>query len=218
MKPNLPLVLISLLCLSWSQPITVLAMPKEGQPADVLKNNTDYLIARGRVGKISKTTNKKQLSSIFKSAQITDFVDGGPEGEVENPATRVMNGEKIILDVLWKDASRQQAIAVHIYDPRWHTAAGIAAGMPVSKMQKLFGKFEFYGFGWDYGGMLLKGNSKLDRYRENLGVSFLMGMPLGKCQSRPKDCAAVTGETRISSALKVLDRLQVKVVKISVGL
>jgi hypothetical protein len=218
MKPHLPLVLISLLCLSWSQPITAVAMPKDLHSADVLNNRTDYLIARGRVGEISKTTNRQQLSSIFKSAQLMDFVDRGPEGDGEIPATRVLSGEQIILDVLWKDESRQQATSVHIYDRRWHTAAGVAVGMPVSKMQKLFGKFDFYGFRWDYGGVLLEGNSKLDRYRKNLGVDFLMGMPVGKCQSRPRDCDAVTGEKRISSSHKALDRLQVKVVRIVVAL
>jgi hypothetical protein len=218
MKPILFLALISLFCLSLSQPLLILAMPRDQYGSDVLQSKkADYLIARGRVGKISKSTNKQKLASIFKLAELEDFTAHGAEGEGDYPATMVTLDGKRVLDVLWKDNSRQQVSSVRIYDGRWHTAEGVAVDVSVSKLQKLFGKFEFYGFDWDYGGTVLSSNSKLYRYRQNLGLDFQVGLPIGTCEIRSQDCASVIGEKNISSANQAIGRLKAKVVTMTVS-
>ncbi len=160
-----------------------------------------FLIVPGkRVGKITKQTDRQGLVTIFGAANVEDFMEQGREGIGEAPATRVKIGGKESLRVIWKDDTRKQMGSIAIYDARWHLADGLAVDMTVAALQAKFGKFEFYGFGWDYGGTVIsENNPKLDKYRKSTGVNFMLGVPSGLCQQFSADCRSVSGDSTFGS-------------------
>jgi hypothetical protein len=160
-----------------------------------------FLIVPGKsVGKITKQTDRAGLVTIFGAANVEDFTEQGPEGIGEAPATRVKIGGKESLRVIWKDDTRKQIASIAIYDARWHLADGLAVDLTVAALQAKFGKFEFYGFGWDYGGTVIsENNPKLDKYRKSTGVNFVLGVPSGRCQQFSADCRSVSGDSTFGS-------------------
>jgi hypothetical protein len=200
----------------WSQP-AVVAQPSAAPPKSKVDQST-FLIQPGRVGRITNTTTREDLSRSFGAANLQDFTAHGAEGQGNFPATRVLNKGQDAIVVLWADAKRQQAKSVRIYDARWHTPEGFAVGTPVSQMQKVFGKFQFFGFGWDFSGQLIANNADLDRYRQKLKVDFRIGLPPGSCKKVSPDCQAVLGEKELSSADQAVRRLKARIVMMSVVL
>jgi Bacterial SH3 domain len=160
-----------------------------------------FLIVPGKsVGKITPQTDRAGLVTIFGAANVEDFIEQGPEGIGEAPATRVKIGGKESLRVIWKDDTRKQIASSAIFDARWHLADGLAVDMTVAALQEKFGKFEFYGFGWDYGGTVIsENNPKLDKYRKSTGVNFMLGVPSGRCQQFSADCRSVSGDATFGS-------------------
>jgi hypothetical protein len=171
------------------------------EPAPKSADNDAFLIVPGQsVGKITKQTDRQGLVTIFGAANVEDFIEQGPEGIGEAPATRVKIGGKESLRVTWKDDTRKQMGSIAIYDARWRLADGLAVDMTVEALQKKFGKFEFYGFGWDYGGSVIsENNPKLDKYRKSTGVNFRLAVPSDRCQQFPADCRSVGGDSTFAS-------------------
>jgi uncharacterized protein YgiM (DUF1202 family) len=171
------------------------------KPANPDAKTDAFLIVPGQsVGKITKQTDRQGLVTIFGAANVEDFTERGPEGIGEAPATRVKIGGKESLRVIWKDDTRKQIASIAIYDARWHLADGLAVEMTVAALQAKFGKFEFYGFGWDYSGTVIsENNPKLDKYRKSTGVNFMLGVPSGLCQQFSADCRSVSGDATFGS-------------------
>jgi hypothetical protein len=72
--------------------------------------------------------------------------------------------------------------------------------MTVAALEKKFGKFSFYGFGWDYGGLVIgDSNAKLAQYRQSTKISFTLGVPDGRCQQFQEDCRSVSGDATFAS-------------------
>jgi hypothetical protein len=157
------------------------------------------IVPNKSVGKITKQTNRSQLAAIFGKSNVTDFIDSGPEGQFKIPASRVTIGGKHSLNVLWKDADRQKLSSIEIIDSRWYTADGMTVNAGVAPLQRKFGKFSFLGFGWDYGGSIDRGNTKLDKYRETTGISFKMDVSDHNRRQFPQDWRAVSGDQSFSS-------------------
>ncbi len=160
-----------------------------------------FLIVPGKsVGKILPQTDRQGLVTMFGAANVEDFIDRAPEGMGKTPATLVKIGGKESLRVLWQDEARRKIGSIQTNDSRWHLADGLAVGMTVAALQAQFGKFEFYGFGWDYGGTVIsENNPKLDKYRQSLGVNFTLGVPSGICQQFQADCRSVSGDATFAS-------------------
>jgi Bacterial SH3 domain len=189
---------------------TIAPTPK---PANPDAKTDAFLIVPGQsVGKITKPTDRPGLVTIFGAANVEDFMEQGPEGIGEAPATRVKIGGKQSLRVIWKDDTRKQIGSIAIYDARWHLADGLAVDMTVAALQEKFGKFEFYGFGWDYGGTVIsENNPKLDKYRKSTGVNFMLGVPSGRCQQFQADCRSVSGDSTFGSDNPRLKSLMPKI-------
>jgi hypothetical protein len=219
MKRLLPLITLLAVGMTIVPPaMMTAATAKDVRPTTSSVTKADYLIQDGRVGKISKKTTKKDLIRLFGAANIEDFIDRAPEGTGNTPASHVKVGGKLVMDVLWKNSKRQQASSVRIYDSRWRTADGIAVGTKIRQLHQKFGTFKFSGFGWDYGGVPYAGNQKLDQYRQNQQVGFLLGLPEGTCRPVSK-CESVLGDgVELTSADKVLTELNAQVLVLYVGL
>jgi hypothetical protein len=171
------------------------------KPANPDAKTDAFLIVPGQsVGKITKQTDRQGLVTIFGAANVEDFIQFGPEGIGEFPATRVKIGGKESLRVVWQDDTRRRLESIAIYDARWHLADGLAVDMTVAALQEKFGKFEFYGFGWDYGGTVIsENNPKLDKYRKLTGVNFRLAVPSDRCQQFSADCRSVSGDSTFAS-------------------
>jgi hypothetical protein len=193
----LPLVGIELTPTAWA------ALSKPSKQA--------YQIAPGKVGYITPQTTKASLIKRFPTARLEDFTASGPEGIGEFAATRVTQNGKHLLDVLWKNADRQQADRVRIYDDRWRTAEGIGINTSLAELQKLFGVYKFYGFGWDYSGRLAAGNSKLDKYTKNLGLVISFNADSQKTQKNTQDYQALMGDREIASNDTQARRLNIRI-------
>jgi hypothetical protein len=193
--------------------------PSVTQAKKPLATDTTFLIVPGqRVGKITKQTDRKALTALFGANNLEDFIDRAPEGQGNTPTTSVKINGTHSLDVVWQDATRQKVISVRTYDPKWHTADGLAVNMSIADLQKKFGKFSFYGFGWDYGGLVITGNPTLDQYRQKSGINFTMAATSRLCQQFTTDCRAVSGDIEISSDNPRLARLQAHIGELSVRL
>jgi hypothetical protein len=168
-----------------------------------------FLIVPGKsVGKITKQIDRQQLATIFGKQNVEDFIEGGPEGQAKLPASRVKIDGKHSLDVIWADDAKTSLNYIAIVDSRWYTADGLTVNAGVAALQRKFGKFSFYGFGWDYGGLLNRGNDKLDQYREATGVNFMMHVSPNLCQQFPTDCRAVSGDKTFASDNPLLLKLK----------
>jgi hypothetical protein len=170
-----------------------------------------YQIAPGKVGYITPQTTKASLAKRFPVARLEDFTAYGPEGIGEFAATRVTQNGEHMLDVLWKNANRQQADRVRIYDDRWRTAEGVGINTSLNELQRLFGVYKFYGFGWDYSGRLVAGNSKLDKYTKNLGMVISMNADSQKSQRNNRDYQALMGDRKIASNDARARRLNIRI-------
>jgi uncharacterized protein YgiM (DUF1202 family) len=178
-----------------------------------------FLIVPGKsVGKITKQTDRQGLATIFGAANVEDFVERGPEGLGEAPASRIKIGGKESLQVIWQDDTRRRIGSIAIYDSRWHLADGLAVGTTVATLEQRFGKFEFYGFGWDYSGTVISdSNPKLDQYRKSQQVSFTLGVPSGRCQQFSEDCRSVSGDATFGSDNPRLKSLRPRIEVLYVG-
>jgi hypothetical protein len=204
MQFNLRLALGILLALSGlgegvtERPLPALALPGPAQPRPLPPIKLDYGIMPDRVGNIRKTTSREQLTAIFGAANLEDYTAHGPEGDGDFPATKLLHNGNMALSIVWQDNRRQAISIVRIYDSRWHTAEGLAVGTPVSQLRRMFGEFKFYGFEWDYGGLLSNNtNLKLEQYRKAHRLSFDLVLPKRRCQQFPTDCRALLGEQLI---------------------
>lgn len=208
---------ISLMLAVVLSPATILAAPsvaKSKLAPIATKVQSDYLIQKGRVGKITKAATRADLVRLFGAANLEDYTDHGPEGMGEIPATAVTIAGKRSIVVWWTDEQRQQPSSVRIMDSRWHTAEGITIGTTVSQLHQRFGKFSFYGFGWDYSGLVVRGNAKLDRYRQSRQFGFSLGLPENSCSQG--ECRLVMGDDTLSSDNQTVRRLKAQVVEMFV--
>jgi hypothetical protein len=193
-----------LMLLAGLTPPSVIACPPPvSQPPPIAKpaDKTAFLIIPGKsVGKITPQTDRAGLVAIFGPSNVEDFMEHGPEGIGEFPATRIKIGGKESLRITWQDDARKKIGSIAIYDARWHLADGLAVDMTVTALQQKFGKFSFYGFGWDYGGTVIsENNAKLDQYRKQSKINFILGVPHGRCQQFQADCRAVSGDVTFES-------------------
>jgi hypothetical protein len=97
-------------------------------------------------------------------------------------------------------------------------AAGLAVNTPVAVLQKKIDQFSFFGFGWDYSGVITQGNPTLDQYRQRSGLNFTMAIAEPPCQKLAADCQAVSGEAEISSDNPHLVPLKAHISQLSVRL
>jgi hypothetical protein len=197
MKLTLSLGLGGLIALGLWVPFSALACPPRLSPTvNPGAGQMDYVVGPDslqptvgqRVGSIRKTTTRDHLTQIFGAANLEDFTSYGPEGIGEFPATKLMRNGNDELHIIWQDASRKGVSRVQIYGGPWHTADGLAPGTPLTQLRQMFGEFKFYGFAWDYGGLLiLDQNPKLAQYLKARHLSFDLGTPRNCCKQFPQE-------------------------------
>jgi hypothetical protein len=130
----------------------------------------DRIIIPGeRVGAVTPTTSRAELAEIYGEDTLRDEAVSVGEGFTE-PGTVVGTGTDSTFTVIWTDESQRQPLRVIDFGPAWKTPEGVGLQMSFADLKAALGKFQFYGFGWDYGGTLVIEGSNLDRYHGNLFI------------------------------------------------
>jgi hypothetical protein len=169
----------------------------------------DTLVIPGeRVGPITRNTTRQDLAKLFAKELLSDRPVGIGEGATV-PGTFVDLGPARSFSVVWADNTRTKAVEVRNLGSDWRTPQGISVSTPLSQLQQKLGKFQFYGFGWDYSGTVLLEGTKLSQYQKTL-ILRLRTAPAAAKKS-PKDYQAVLGDGKFSSNNPKLSSLGITV-------
>ena len=143
-------------------------------PQDSLKSNqpgmarATTLITDTSIGKIHRTTTYVDLQQAFGDNNLQDTIDYGAEGMDSFIVTKIYSNTPKELVVNWQLNKFHNAIAtvdcLQENSP-YQTADSLQVGSTLEKLQRANGqKINFYGTGWDYGGLITSYNKgKFDK-------------------------------------------------------
>ncbi len=191
----------------WANTASTSLAPTTNAPkSDTL---SDTLVIPGqRVGPVTRNTTRQDLVKRFGTARLTDQSVNMGEGFTQ-PGTRVNLGPNRSFSVVWSDTTRTKPVEVRNLGSAWRTPQGIGVGTPFAQLQRKLGRFELYGFGWDYSGTVLLRGSQLAQYDKTL-ILRLRPAP-GAAEKAPNDYRAVLGDGTFSSTNPHLPPLRLQV-------
>lgn len=143
--------------------------PETNSAAKAITAEDRTVIPGERVGAVTPTTSRAELASLYDEETLKDEAVSVGEGFTE-PGTVVAAGTDSTFTVIWTDESQSQPLRVIDFGPAWKTPEGIGLQTSFADLKAALGKFQLYGFGWDYGGTLVIEGSNLDRYHGNLFI------------------------------------------------
>ena len=112
-----------------------------------------------RAGPIEPTSSITDLSRIFGARNVSRRVAYGPEGIEKYDVTVVYGGTADEIIVYWQDniyGARPERVSFRQQQGRWQTIFAIKPGTGIGELNRVNGRsFEFFGFGWDYGGNIV---------------------------------------------------------------
>lgn len=144
---------------------------KQTDPQTVIKDSTanpaasvsDSLITETAFGKINKTTSYADLLTIFGKENLQDTVDYGPEALDTFIVTKIYSNTPREIVVTWQRDKFHNAIGtVECYQENspYQTMDSVKVGSTLEKLVQANGKkINFYGTGWDYGGIVTSYNN-----------------------------------------------------------
>lgn len=134
----------------------------ESEETTSVAGKKDYLIIPGeRIGMITAEATEAEVEDAYGKENIKFTSVAIAEGE-EQQGVVVFPDTKNELEIIWE-------LAANIGNPAfvrlgkeggdWHTEGGISVGTTLEKLEEINGKpFKFYGFEWDYGGLVTNWN------------------------------------------------------------
>ena len=136
---------------------TVNSPPPPNPPATL-----EYLITDTTFGKINKATTYNDLERMFGKNNIQDTINYGAEGMDSFIVTKIFSNTPKELVINWQIDKFHNAIATVdcFHDNSWyHTIDSLTIGSTLQKLVQVNGKkINFYGTGWDYGGLITSYN------------------------------------------------------------
>ncbi len=129
----------------------------------------DFVIVPGeRVGLIRATTTEAEVEQYYGAKNIKIQEVPIAEGDTRE-GVLLFPGTKNELEIVWDiaaDFGQPEFIRISQDNTDWKTQDGITVGTTLETLEKINGKpFKFYGFGWDYGGLVTNWNDgKLNSY------------------------------------------------------
>ncbi len=179
----------------------------------------DWLIVPGaRVGAIMPRCTLADVARAYGESNVRLKRRIGPEGQTGAIAAVVFPDDSLRrLEIVWADT-------VNLRYPRsiffqgstsvWHTAAGLTLGTSIAELESLNAKpFEFFGFGWDYGGRVTNWRGGTLARDTTLSIR-LDALHLYE----PKPYRSVMGDKKVSSANHLARELRPYVGEIEVRL
>lgn len=183
--------------------------PKNAPTQSTADPSFDTVIIPGeRVGPITATTTRSDLSKLVDAAKLTDKQINVGEGET-HPSTVVDLGAERSLTVVWTDDTQTKPASVRELGPAWKTPEGIGMGTSFNDLKTQLGPFQFYGFAWDYSGTIDLKGTKLSKYDSLLILRI--NPSTEAVQTYASDYQALTGDTLFSSDNPHLENLSPQV-------
>ena len=199
---------------SASPPVS--AAPQTTAQNTIQADLSDTVVIPGdRIGPVTRTTSRQELTQIFGAANLKDEDVSVGEGETE-PATVVNQGAANTFTVMWTDETRTEAAGAMNFGSAWRTPEGIGVGTSFAELQQNLGAFQLYGFEWDYGGSVVLEGTRLNKY---YGTLILRVAPTEVSRERsPNDYDAVIGDELFASTSPHLRALDINVEEMAVYL
>lgn len=179
---------------------------KNARQAEADAAQKDFVIVPGeRVGLIRANTTEAEVEQYYGVDNIKIQEVPIAEGDVRE-GVLLFPGTKNELEIVWDIAAnfgQPDFIRISQDDTDWKTQEGITVGTTLEALEKINGKpFKFYGFGWDYGGLVTNWNGgKLNNY---LLVALIP-------QNFDKLDTTLQGEVELSSDDPKVRELQAKI-------
>ena len=196
-------------------PVASVAAPVEPAvtpaPAAPSASNREFEPGK-RLGAVTATTDETQLKMLFGEANVIRRDWQGPEGE-STPAIVVFADTPDEFWVLWRDIAFTVPDRIMIVGGNWRTVEGLHVGSDFASLRELNGgDFDFAGFDWDYGGVVMSWRTGLlAQYAGKLAVH--LDYPEGA--NLPD---AFIGDQTIGSEKAGADRLGLRVSAIDIAL
>ena len=122
----------------------------------------EYLITDTTFGKINKATTYNDLEKMFGKSNIQDTIDYGAEGMDSFIVTKIYSNTPKEIVINWQTDKFHNAIATvdcFYGDSPYYTIDSLKIGSTLGKLVQVNGKkINFYGTGWDYGGLITSYN------------------------------------------------------------
>lgn len=150
--------------------------PVESDPGagpEVAPRPTDYVVIPGeRVGPITAATRRADLVAFYGTEALADrSIDIG-EGFTE-PGTVINAGSDHQVAVVWAETTSdgqplssgdRRPLMAKDFGAAWQTPEGLGVGSTHQTLQQILGRFQLYGFAWDYGGTVILEDTQLSQY------------------------------------------------------
>lgn len=191
----------------------------------LVAGDNDWLIVPGkRLGPITATSTRADLIRMFGAKNVVEADVTVGEDEPE-PGTIVFADEPDKkLAIVWTDDGHVNSVAIcqdEKANCRWHTADGISLGTSLKMLERLNGRsFQFYGFGWDYGGAVVSWeDGRLERLQS--GMCGALDLTLDVNGSMPPERRKIydqlQGEVEFSSSDSAAQTLAPAVVSMTLA-
>lgn len=123
----------------------------------------EYLITDTSFGKINTTLNYRDLENIFGKNNLQDTISYAAEGLDSFTVTKIFSNTPKEVVINWRENQFHKVIGtVECYQENslYHTADSLKVGSTLKKLMEVNGKkINFYGTGWDYGGLITSYNN-----------------------------------------------------------
>jgi hypothetical protein len=156
-----------------------------------------------------KFNSEKELKEVY-GKNVIHTKEWGAEGTEEYHCTRLYPETQNMVEITWKDTIHFTGIqSLKIYGEKsdWRTKVGVELGTSLKELEKLNKKpFNFFGFGWDYGGSVDWDNGFLSDKNIHVSLSF---------EGEPDDeMQGLMGDMEIKSSLPLAQKTNPIVVEI----
>lgn len=158
-----------------------------------------------RAGPITAETSRDELVDRYGETALDDVPISMGEGNTEagtvvNPSTDQQ------FSVVWQDVSQTRPWLIKDFGPAWQTPEGLGVGVAYPAVKDALGRFQLYGFAWDYGGTVVLEGSQLEQYS---GYLLLRLEPAAVAiDQHPEAYQAIMGDGLFASDDPSLDLLE----------
>jgi hypothetical protein len=147
----------------------------------VAQVNKKYLVTPTSFDKINKNANYDDLIKLYGKNNIKDTIYFGPEGMDSSIITQIYTGSPKEILIFWEETLFHKKIgSIESYRQKapYFTIDGLKIGSSLRRLVQVNRKkINFYGFGWDYGGIISsfnKGKFEKSNFEFQLDSKFWM--------------------------------------------
>ena len=176
-------------------------------------NNT-LIIPGKQVGAVTSKTTRADLAKMFGESKLKDDVLLEDGGTISVPVTKVNLDDGKNFTIVWEEDNREKLLYVRDFGSAWKTPEGIGIGTSLQELQKKLGDFKLTGLGWNFGGFINLGTTKLSEYQGQLSLQIAADEEAIKKNTQQHE--AVLGDRELSSTNPNWQPLNMKVSQMTV--